>query len=193
MNAKQTKQPKHFFDAILSRLPKRKPTEAETLLHTLDDASVVMSEVELLLDEMHKCREKLAELESLREQPRKKSRIPILRHLVNASQDVETADLQSQISAYRSMLAGLRGHLLQIVLHQCKPFLFLGDHLYPIAVSELKKSLSSGAAETLQEAIDGYEAMLARWREDKAEQGRLKKQEAEAREMAEILREARLM
>lgn len=193
MNANQTRKPKHFFDVLLSRLPKRKPTEAETLLHTLDDASVVMSEVELILEEMHKCREKLAELEALRSEPRKRSRVPILRHLVNASRDVETADLQSQIAAYRSMLAGLRGHLLQIVLHQCKPFLFLGDYLYPIAVSELKKALSTGAAENLQEAIAEYETTLARWRGNRSEQGRLKKQKVEAREMADILREARLM
>lgn len=193
MNSPKNQQPKHFLSTLLSRLPKRKPTEAETLLHTLDDATPVMSEVELLLEEMHKCREKLAELEALRDAPRKASRIPVLRHLVNASRNVETADLQSQISAYRSMLAGLKGHLLQIVLHQCRSFLFLGDYLYPIAVSELKKALASGAAETLQEAIDEYEATLARWRENKAEQGRLKKQEAQAREMAEILREAKFM
>lgn len=189
----QEEQPKGLLGRIGARLPKWKPTEAEKLLHTLDDASKVMSEVELLLEELDKCEEKLAELESLRSAPKRVSRIPILRHLLNASRDVETADLQGQISAYRSMLAGLNGHLLQIVLHQCKDYLFLGNYLYPIAVSELKSAISSGAAEDLNGAIALYESTLARWTESQTEQGKLKKQQAQARRMEKVLREARTM
>lgn len=189
----EEEQPKGLLGQIGARLPKWKPTEAEKLLHTLDDASKVMSEVELLLEELDKCEEKLAELEALRNAPKRVSRIPILRHLLNASRDVETADLQGQISAYRSMLAGLNGHLLQIVLHQCKDYLFLGNYLYPIAVSELKNAISSGAAENLNGAIALYENTLARWTESQTEQGKLKKQQAQARRMEKVLREARTM
>lgn len=184
-------QQKGLLGRIAARLPKWKPTEAEKLLHTLDDASKVMSEVELLLDEIETCEGKLAELEALKKAPRRASRIPILRHLVNASQNVETADLQGQISAYRSILAGLNGHLLQIVLHQCRDFLFLGNYLYPIAVSELKSSLASGAAEDLSGAITLYEATLARWSETQSEQGRLKKQRTQAARMAKVLKDVK--
>lgn len=192
----EKEQPKGLVGQIAARMPKLpqwKPTETDKLKHTLDEASKVMSEVELLLEEIEKCEEKLSELEGLKRQPRKVSRIPILRHLLNASRDVETADLESQITAYRSILAGLNGHLLQIVLHQCKDYLFLGNYLYPVAVSELKNAITSGAAENLNEAIALYENTLARWTSSGTEQGTLKKQRYQATRMAKLLKEARTM
>ncbi|MCC8099962.1 MAG: hypothetical protein LIO78_07895 [Clostridiales bacterium] len=171
----------------------RRPSETEKLLARLDEASAVMGEVELLLDEIAKCEEKLDELDLALKHPAKKSRIPILRHVLNATSNTDEAEVKSQILAYRSMLAGLNGHLLQIVLHQCKDFLFLGDYLYPVAVSELKSYLSTGNAQTLEEALGLYEANLARWRSGTTEQGRVRRADEQARRMAKVLKEARTM
>lgn len=170
-------------------LPKWKPSETEKLIAQMDAASVVMSEVELLLEEIQKCEEKLAELEAARKAPGRASRIPVLRHILRAGEP-DKAELQSQITAYRSMLAGLNGHLLQIVLHQCKDFAFLGDYLYPVAVSELKASLTSGAAETLADAINLYET---HWRAGRVEQAAAKRKEFQEKRMAKVLHEARTM
>ncbi len=171
----------------------RRPSETEKLLARLDEASAVMGEVELLLDEIAKCEEKLDELDLALKHPAKKSRIPILRHFLNATSNTDAAEVKSQILAYRSMLAGLNGHLLQIVLHQCKDFLFLGNYLYPVAVSELKSYLSTGKAQTLEEALGLYEANLARWRSGSTEQNRVRRADEQARRMAKVLKEARTM
>ncbi|MCD8367160.1 MAG: hypothetical protein LUC48_03945 [Clostridiales bacterium] len=171
----------------------RRPSETEKLLARLDEASVVMSEVELLLDEIAKCEEKLDDLNLALKHPAKKSRIPLLRHFLNATSNTDEGEVKSQILAYRSMLAGLNGHLLQIVLHQCKDFQFLGDYLYPVAVSELKSYLSNGKAQTLEEALGLYEANLARWRSDAAEQGHVRRADDQAQRMAKVLKEARTM
>lgn len=171
----------------------RRPSETEKLLARLDEASAVMGEVELLLDEIAKCEEKLDELDLALKHPAKKSRIPILRHFLNATSNTDAAEVKSQILAYRSMLAGLNGHLLQIVLHQCKDFLFLGNYLYPVAVSELKSYLSTGNAQTLEEALGLYEANLARWRSGSTEQNRVRRADEQARRMAKVLKEARTM
>ncbi|MCD8126115.1 MAG: hypothetical protein LUD82_01145 [Clostridiales bacterium] len=170
-----------------------RPSETEKLLARLDEASAVMGEVELLLDEIAKCEEKLDELDLALKHPAKKSRIPILRHFLNATSNTDAAEVKSQILAYRSMLAGLNGHLLQIVLHQCKDFLFLGNYLYPVAVSELKSYLSTGNAQTLEEALGLYEANLARWRSGSTEQNRVRRADEQARRMAKVLKEARTM
>ncbi|MCD7917877.1 MAG: hypothetical protein LUF84_05415 [Clostridiales bacterium] len=171
----------------------RRPSETEKLLTRMDEASAVMSEVELLLDEIAKCEEKLEELEQALKHPAKKSRIPILRHFLNATSNTDEAEVKSQILAYRSMLAGLNGHLLQIVLHQCKNLLFLGDYLYPVAVSELKDYFSTGKAQTLEEALGLYEANLARWRSGTTEQSKVRRVDDQARRMTKVLKEARTM
>lgn len=182
--------PKIITQRVGALLPKWKPSETEKLIAQMDAASVVMSEVELLLEEIQKCEEKLVELEAAQKAPSRASRIPVLRHIVNAAGRGDKEELKSQVTAYRSMLAGLNGHLLQIVLHQCKDFAFLGDYLYPVAVSELKASLTSGAAETLADAINLYET---RWRAGRVEQAAAKKKEFQAKRMAKILHEARTM
>jgi hypothetical protein len=186
--------PSNIVSKLGAVLPKWKPGETEKLIHQLDKASSVMYEVELLLEEISKCESKLEELETLRKAPpKKRTRIPLVGRLFQPSEEALKAELTDQITAYRSMLAGLNGHLLQIVLHQCKEFQFLGSYLYPVAVSELKQLISTGAAETLPDAIQLYEDSLARRRGDPAGQAFLRKQEDQAKRMAKVLKEAHTM
>ncbi|MCD7822247.1 MAG: hypothetical protein LUG64_08575 [Clostridiales bacterium] len=162
-----------------------KRSELMALNRQMDKVTPVMEELELLMDEYQVCDQKLRELNDHLAHPSPAARLPIVAQL---TRQPDPAELKSQIAAYSTMRAGVEGHMLQLVRHQCKDFSFLGSYLYPVAVGEISRYLEDGAAEDLHTAIGLYEDQLERWRETGSEGERLRKAQWQAEYMAKLLK-----
>lgn len=162
-----------------------KKSELETLIHQLDKAVPVMEEMELLMEEKFLCEQKLRELQYQLDHPPKTAKLPLVSKIMKVS---SPAELRSQMAAYRSMEAGLEGHMLQLVMHQCRDFSFLGNYLYPVAVGELVRILENGFADNLHDAIGLYEDQLERWRNSDTKFEVLRKAQMQAEYMEKLLK-----
>lgn len=162
-----------------------KKSELESLIRQLDKAVPIMEEMELLMEEKFLCEHKLRELQYQLDHPSKTAKIPLVSHIMKVS---SPAEIRSQIAAYRSMEAGLEGHMLQLAMRQCKDFAFLGNYLYPVAVGEIVRVLEDGSADNLHDAIGLYEAQLERWRNSETKFEVLRKAQMQAEYMEKLLK-----
>ncbi|MCD7837822.1 MAG: hypothetical protein LUG65_02775, partial [Clostridiales bacterium] len=125
------------------------------------------------------------ELNDRLEHPSPAARLP---SVAQRPRQPDPAELKSQLAAYRTMRAGVEGHMLQLVRHQCKDFTFLGSYLYPVAVGEISRYLEDGVAEDLHTAIGLFEDQLERWRETGSEGEQLRKAQWQAEYMGRLLK-----
>lgn len=162
-----------------------KRSELDALTRKLDKAVPIMEEMELLMEEKFLCDEKLREIRYRLEHPSKTTKIPLVSQIIKATSPDE---LKSQMAAYRTMQAGLDGHMLQLVMHQCKDLMFLGTYLYPVAVGEIVRSLEDGAADSLHDAIGLYENQLERWRSSGINAELLRKAQMQSEYMEKLIK-----
>lgn len=170
--------------SVLSNVTKR--TEQDNLIRQLNQAAPMMEELALLMEEKTVCHHKLRELKYKLDHPVKAAKVPLVACLCKGSTSDE---LKNQIAAYRSMEAGIDGHMYQLVLHQYKKLSVLGAYFYPVAVTEITRFLEDGTAENLHDAIGLYEEELERWRSSGSNAGMLKKARAQAEYMEKVLTE----